>query len=98
MEGAEFEKLRNARAVDDGRVAGAYKRLMEAEQILYDRWERENASSELRGDNVGLLLSLRAKSDGRARVSQMRHTAPRRQPKPRRFGANPGGAASGSDL
>ncbi len=57
-EGAEFEKLRSARAVDDGRVVGAYKRLMEAEQILYDRWERENATSELRGDNVGLLLSL----------------------------------------
>ena len=56
---AEFEDLRDARPVNHERADEAYKRLIDAEQILYDRWERENGNDELHpDDHVGLLLSL----------------------------------------
>ena len=66
---AEFEDLRDARPVDEERADEAYKRLIDAEQMLYDRWERETGSDELRADDhVGLLLSLPVTPEGDDRL------------------------------
>lgn len=53
----EFQRQRAARIPTPGRLEDAYARLDEAEQRLYERWQRDSENGETHDDLVRLLLS-----------------------------------------